>query len=46
MKINVETPLDDILPTENIRQSENVVLLGKLIESLTTDGSRRGSPLA
>jgi len=22
MKINVETPLDDILPTENIRQSE------------------------
>src|SRR5216684_3844594 len=34
MKIDVETPLDDILPTENIRQSENVVVARvKLIES-------------
>ncbi len=34
MKINVEAPLDDILPTENIRESENVVVARvKLIES-------------
>src|ERR1700746_217350 len=34
MKINVETLLDDILPTENIRESENVMVAWvKQIES-------------